>query len=79
MPRNQLVDQPRERSLVMMMTLVMHQTTIWGTMNPTMKKNSTTMKAMTKMTQTMSMTMVNCQPVDLQDQERHGHHLPAVV
>ena len=37
------------------------------------------MKTMTRMTQTMLMTMVTHQPIDLQDQERHGHHLPAVV
>ena len=38
-----------------------------------------TMKTMTRMTQMMSMMMVNQQPVDLQDQECHGHHLPAIV
>ena len=79
MPRNQLVDQPRERSLVMMTTLLIHQITILRTMILMMKKNMTTMNTMTRTTWMMSMTLVNCQPVDLQDQECHGHHPLAVV
>ena len=49
MLRNQLVNQPRERSLVMMTTLLIHQITILRTMIQMMKKNMTTMKTMTMM------------------------------
>ena len=74
MLRNQLVDPPRERSLVMTTTLLIHQITILRTMIQMMKKNMTTMNTTKTMTWMMSMTLVNCQPVDLQDQEWHGHH-----
>ena len=79
MLRNQLVDPPRERSLVMTTTQLIHQITILRTMILTMKKNMTTMNTMMRMTWTMSMTLVNCQPIDLQDKEWHRHHPLAVV
>ena len=74
MLRNQLVDPPRERSLVMTMTLLIHSITILRTMIQTMKKNMTTMNTtMTMTTWMMSITLVNRQPIDLQDKEWHGH------
>ena len=76
--RNQLVDLPRERSLVMTMILLIHQITILRTMIQMMKKNMKTMNTTKTTAWTMLMTLVNCQPLDLQDQEWHGHH-PLIV
>ena len=79
MLRNQLVDPPRERSFMMTMTVSIHQITVLRTMIQMMKKNMTAMNTMKMTTWTLSMMLVNCQPVDLQDQEWHGHRPLAVV
>ena len=79
MLRNQLVDPPIERSLVMMTTLLIHQITILRTMIQMMKKNMTAMNTTMTTMWMMSMTLVNCQPVDLQDKEWHRHHPLTVV
>ena len=44
-----------------------------------MEKKMTTMNTMKMMIWTMSMMLVSCQPVDLQDQEWHGYCRLAVV
>ena len=47
--------------------------------DPDNEKTMTTMNTMTTTTWTMTMTLVNCQPVDLQDKECHRHRPLAVV